>query len=172
MHSEICAALDDEGIPYKTVRREDHLFNIAQRNAFQIGVPFSLFGKAEVVIKEVLGDDTDVFPGFEQPEPGSSEAAPEMPEEPSLDSQGAQNAERPSADWDPEDWYPEDATLEVWSGDDSELATMIEASLRENQIHSRTEELAGGARKLFVLPKDEARAREIVREVVEASPPE
>jgi hypothetical protein len=48
---------------------------------------------------------------------------------------------------------------------------IIELALRENQIHARFEK-AAGKNAIFVLPEDEARAREIVREVVEGAPPE
>ena len=51
-HAELCALLDEAGIPYKTVRREDHHFNITQQNALEIGVPFSLYEKAETVVNE------------------------------------------------------------------------------------------------------------------------
>ena len=64
---------------------------------------------------------------------------------------------------------------------------MIEASLRENAIHFRT--ISDGAARtapktqsdpsapvpeatsIFVLPEDEARAQEIVREITDATPP-
>lgn len=47
---------------------------------------------------------------------------------------------------------------------------MIEASLRENNIYSRTDVLEDGSRKVFVMPNDEARAREIVHEIKDATP--
>jgi len=43
--------------------------------------------------------------------------------------------------------------------------------LRENQIHARFEK-ANGSNAIYVMPDDEVRAREIVREVVEGAPPE
>jgi hypothetical protein len=73
--------------------------------------------------------------------------------------------------WNPSQWYPEDATAKVWSGDQPELGEMIAASLQENQIHSRAGNSAGNC-ALFVLPGDEERAREIVREIIEGAPPE
>ncbi len=44
-------------------------------------------------------------------------------------------------------------------------------ALRENQIHARSEK-AGGRNAIFVLPEDEPRAREIVKEIVEGAPAE
>jgi hypothetical protein len=51
------------------------------------------------------------------------------------------------------------------------MAALLAASLGENQIHSRVAQ-ADGMERLFVLPEDEARAREIVRQIIEAAPPE
>jgi hypothetical protein len=48
---------------------------------------------------------------------------------------------------------------------------MIEMALRENQIHARFEK-ADEKNAIFVLPEDEIRAREIVKEIVEGTPPE
>ncbi len=48
---------------------------------------------------------------------------------------------------------------------------MIEMSLQENDIRMRWE-VRDEKSKLFVLPGDEERAKEIVREIVEGQPPE
>jgi len=45
---------------------------------------------------------------------------------------------------------------------------MIEMALRENQIHARFEK-TDGKNAIFVLPEDEVRASEIVREIVEGA---
>jgi hypothetical protein len=75
-------------------------------------------------------------------------------------------------DWDPHNWNPQDATVEVWSENGDETTWMIEASLRENNLYSRTDVLEDGSRKVFVMPDDEARAREIVHEIKDATPPQ
>ena len=75
-------------------------------------------------------------------------------------------------DWDPDNWNPEDATVEVSSESSDEITEMIEASLRENNIYSRTDALEDGSQKVFVMPNDEARAREIVHEIKDATPPQ
>jgi hypothetical protein len=68
-------------------------------------------------------------------------------------------------------WFPEDATVEVWSEDTLNQTSMIEACLTENEIRSRTDVSESGSKKIFVRPEDEARAREIVHEVVDGVPP-
>jgi hypothetical protein len=63
-------------------------------------------------------------------------------------------------------WYPEDATLEIWSQNGEDFSWGIEMALKESLIHCRSD-LEDGVRKVFVLPEDEMRARRVVREVTE-----
>lgn len=71
----------------------------------------------------------------------------------------------------PEDFDPEDATAEVWSGTDTKMAQGLKDSLRENGIGCTITKAEAGCR-LAVVPSEAVRAREIIREVVEATPPE
>jgi hypothetical protein len=73
-------------------------------------------------------------------------------------------------DYVPEDFDTADATTEVWSGADV-TAQNLKLSLRETGIGCAITEV-NAVSHLAVLPSDEARAREIIREVVEASAPE
>lgn len=197
LHTELCQLLDEEGIPHKTVRRADHLFHISKYPAFQIGIPFSLFDRAEAAVKEAYGTDEghqdagSLVPYGNRQSTGSYEARAWLPEpkgfawspqdqeteqtEPGAESPDTSLAGEPAAeeksDWDPENWHPEDATVQVWSGDSEEFAEMLASSLSENQIHCRWKQPAG-KHLLLVLPEDESRAREIVHEVVDESPPQ
>ena len=67
-------------------------------------------------------------------------------------------------------WYPEDATVEVWSQEAEDLSSGIERSLDANYIHSRCDSDESGGKKIFVRPEDESFAEEIVREIVEGTP--
>src|SRR5438105_1100524 len=111
--TEICTVLDEAEIPHKTIRRQDHLFNLNNQSPYEVGVPASLYEKAELAIKDAFG----------------------------MDAEGAEARE------------------------------IIEMSLKENDIRMRWE-MQGGKPQLFVLPEDEERAKEIVREIVEGAPPE
>jgi hypothetical protein len=190
IHAELCELLNGEGIPHKTLRREDHLFNLNTKSAFEIGIPFSQFEKAEAAVKDAYGTEEEndaarllpssenytwsherVFPwkplakGYAQRLLGGSQAI-EKEDVPDLQEQDAGvESEKNRIDWDPTDWNPEEATLKVWSGDESYPGEMIEMALRENQIHARFEK-AERKNAIFVLPEDEARAREIVQEIV------
>ena len=193
--AELCELLDKEKIPYKTVRREDHVFNISSYAAFQIGIPFSMFERAEAIIKDAYGDDeaiepasrllpvdSDHIPGTRF-DPGGFEASGRAGEWYSRRSGGTPEAggsvelpEGTGADIrdsgaDSENGDLEDANTEIWSGEEPELAEFIGASLQVNEIAFRRAK-NGGKHALYVQAEDEGRAREIVREVVEGVPPE
>src|SRR5215471_4277231 len=151
--TELCTVLDEAGIPHKTIHRQDHLFNFANQVPFEVGVPASLYEKAELAIKEAFGtaetgeDAVSLLP------------APDR--DPADFEKGLRDAIQDANEWlGPR--YPEDATVEVWSSEESDAREMIEMSLRENDVMSRTEEVEGKV-KLFVLPEDAERAKEIVR---------
>src|SRR5260370_31997969 len=174
IHAELCSVLDDTGIPHKTVRRQDHLFNLSNYPAFQIGVPFSMYETAEAVVKEAFDlEDSD-------PRAGEALSVPPLISETSrsfrklpstLTPPSDENIPGPPTEGNLSDALSEEATVEIWSGDDSSLRNMLIASLRENQIGVRQEN-TGGKRSLFVAAEDEKRAREIVREIVEGAPPQ
>ncbi|HEY6128400.1 MAG TPA: hypothetical protein VIW23_09485 [Candidatus Acidoferrum sp.] len=159
--TEICTVLDEGGIPHKTIRRQDHLFNLSNQSPYEVGVPASLYHKAELAIKEAFGTNDET----------GDDSVPLLPapdREPGDFEKGLRDAIADANEWlGP--YYPEDATVEVWSDRDQAVREMIEMSLKENNIMTRCEEESGEA-KLLVLPEDETRAREIVREIVEGTP--
>lgn len=173
IHADVCSVLDEAGIPHKTVRRRDHLFNLSNYAEFQIGVPFSLFERAETAVKDAFdldASDPDAAQNLSAsllPEP--SRGIRRLPER--LTPPMSENVPGPPSEGEAYDWHPGDATTEIWSGDDSWLGNMIAASLRENQMYCRRD-AAEGRYTVFVLPAEEDRAREIVREIVEGTPPE
>ncbi len=70
----------------------------------------------------------------------------------------------------PGDWDIDEPESQVWNGESEDFANTLMACFRENGIPSR--KVAEGSRwRVVVRPEQEARAKEIVREVVEASPP-
>jgi len=89
-----------------------------------------------------------------------------------LPARDALPVEEVHGDWNPKNWYPEDATLEVWGGNLKEKGFVVEMSLKENRINYRAAMESDELKRVFVMPEDEARAREIVREIAEGTPPE
>ncbi len=68
-------------------------------------------------------------------------------------------------------WFEEDATAMVWETETGEPSDFLVAALHENGIHCRVDR-EGSKAAVYVLPEDESRARDLVREVVEGQPPE
>jgi hypothetical protein len=70
-----------------------------------------------------------------------------------------------------ENFNADDATREVWSGEDRNMADSIDVCLREVGIGCVVNESKGNL-NVRVEPAAEARAKEIIREIVEQTPPE
>ena len=206
--TEICTVLDEAGIPHKTIRRQDHLFNLNNQSPYEVGVPASMYEKAELAIKNAFGTDAE---GAEDAVYESEEAkllpnqtnhlrdtgilSPLMSvaksqarglardtkdtvrggefddEGPEQGQEMGQEAGSVQASEVLEDIDPGDATVAVWQGQDVDTREMLKMSLRENDIFARVDENEGAA-EVFVLPEDEERAKEIVREIVEGKPGE
>jgi hypothetical protein len=156
----LCRKLMSSDIPYEVAQIPK---SRSQRMAvdwyYSIGVPASIYEKAkEIVVIE------------EGPEEADDDAESVLAEAPSLDAPSHQK--RPGADSYLESWYPEDAIVEVWRQSSTDTGTVVALSLNENLIRFRSEVCGDGSRALFVLPEDESRAREIVREIREGIPPQ
>jgi hypothetical protein len=193
--TELCSVLDEAEIPHKTIRRQDHMFNLNNQSPYEVGVPASMYEKAELAVKEAFGTDADQNESplllNEQSSAGFQELVDTPLEEnlrtrpedeiPSLLDQltwrerrgeGGEEHEqeiKPVSLGNGENRHPEDATVEVWEGEPAELREMMEMSLRENSIWTRRETQDGKSR-LFVLPEDAERSKEIVREILEGDP--
>jgi hypothetical protein len=64
----------------------------------------------------------------------------------------------------------EHATSEVWNGSDERIAQFLTAAMQENEIPIHLEN-PGEQTRIYVSAANEKRAQEIVREIVEAAPP-
>ena len=152
-----CAALRAAKIPYHAIQHERMYFKDIEGN-FRIGVLPEFLEQAKKIIDgDALDDSND----------------PEV--NPEVDLQ-AQDDKAPTGvhdqhrDWKEE--IPDDATIEVASEKDRDLAGMIVMALRENDIESRQAVLSDGSRKIFVTPEDESLAREIIHEIETDTLPE
>ena len=67
----------------------------------------------------------------------------------------------------PYDWDPDQATSEIWAGDDESLVEYIASALVENGIPSRIPDDPGRRLRLCVRPGELTRAKDIVREITE-----
>lgn len=172
VHAELCTVLDEAGIPHHSVFRRDHLFNLRNYPAYEVGVPFSLFEKAENAVREAYGaeDVEDVGSGeLKGLLVESGEGLQKLPE--TLTPAPDEDIPGPPSAGEGLDWFPEDATVRVWSTKNGEPAEFLVAALHENGIRCRVEK-DGQRAGICVLPEDEERSREIVQEVLKGEPPQ
>jgi len=67
----------------------------------------------------------------------------------------------------PHVWNANEATAEVWAGEEDSMAEYLASALRENGIPSRIPDEPGHRARLCVRPHDLMRAREIARQITE-----
>jgi hypothetical protein len=152
--SEVISALRDAGVRHHVQPTNEHM-------VFELGMPrpkyaVRVFSSDAAKAKEQLSDIRESPPFALDETKGRQQEAEET-------SRAASVTEH--------EWIPARATVEIWSGEDGALAGLLEACLRENRIGVRREGAEPGALRLFIMPADEPAAREIVREVREATPP-
>ena len=155
----IINALDDADIPHHESSREVGAIPGLAPPVNAIFVPAHQGDAARAAMDKAI---RELQNGSRDPDAlASSESSePDFPEE---------DDASPAPDDIVEDYDPEQATLEVWSGSDADTKDMLVASLRENGIGCEVE--SAGTFRMFVMPQSERRAREIVREVIDASAP-
>jgi hypothetical protein len=164
----IRVALKDAGIYYKEWESKSPLWRSSSRPPLAIWIQRPDEEAARKVLAGVCGDDESSSPG----EAGNSAAEVEEENRDQETGLAEDDSEaEPVPDDVLEDFDPDDATREVWSGDDKQMADYLKMSLNENGIGCIVAE-DGSKRKVLVLPATESRAQEIVRQVVDGSPPQ
>lgn len=160
---DLCLQLQSVGILYKVAQ------NLKSRsgNVVEWTYELAVYPQDEAQAKKLLKlPEIIVEDSAEPANPTEDEALPELPEEEFVDRQELPSRQRPTAHW-----CPEDATVHVWTQAAHDADAIVEMSLKGLGIRTRIEELPDGSAKIFVLPEDEFAAREIVRQIVEGTPP-
>ncbi|GAC1616825.1 MAG: hypothetical protein PVS2B2_07680 [Candidatus Acidiferrum sp.] len=148
--SEVEAILREAGIQHNVQATNDHM-------VFELGMPRPKY--AFRVFSSDLARAQELLAGVRESAPFGLEA-------------GMGAAETPAGpERVPNVWKPAAAVVDIWSGEDEGFATLLEACLAENQIGVRRQVGQRGALHLMVMPADEAAAREILRQIVEGTPP-
>jgi len=152
--SEVISALRDAGIRHHVQPTNEHM-------VFELGMPrpkyaVRVFSSDATHAKELIAD--------------IRESLPFALDEPDGDEQDLEHTVAPPSASEHQ-WSPAAATVEIWSGEDGALAELLEACLRENRIGVRREGAEPNRLRLLIMPADEPAAREIIREVREATPP-
>ncbi|MGH9730191.1 MAG: hypothetical protein ACRD4A_00720, partial [Candidatus Acidiferrales bacterium] len=184
--SAITAALDTARIPYNREDLDARLTFSSEYSELEIWVPATSLTDAQNVLDEVLSATANATLRAEPPD-----ATNEIPAE---DDEGADDIRHETL----KELYPEDATAEVWSGhaastdassaassgpvnvtnNDALMADILKSCLAEIGVAcyvQRPDADSGDAQLIYavrVLPEDEARAKEIVRQVTDAAPPQ
>lgn len=157
MRDQIGAALDAADISYTDQARE-----VSWLPALEQSAPYEIW---------ILREDHDsAIQVLSEAFPEGAEASDDVRVEDLADLGDETPGGTPSNDLPPE-IHPEDASCEIWSGDDEHTAQFLSDCLRGIGIACVVFADDGKARVL-VLPETETRAREIVHEVVDGAPPE
>ena len=170
-YSAALAALQDAEIPTQEIANHDQVaWGLAiPKPQYQILVRrMDLKAALEMVApfgeRAAWANARDIWKGRMQPEEVEGEGAAEL-------TNAIDSADTPVPDDIASEIKPKDATSEVWSGDDRKMAETFKVCLREVGINCVLT-ADGGRQRVLVLPAAESRAKEIVREIVEQTPPE
>jgi hypothetical protein len=159
----LCRDLLKVGIPYKVAQTPaGRDLRMRVKCQYEIGVVGEDYQSAKE-LSGIAGEFADSCEKDEDEEPAADTAESIPPDDspPEAEIRNDSYLER---------WYPEDATVEIWSQDGDDISAGVEMALKENLGHCRLER-HDGVCKAFVLPEDEPRAREIVLEIMEGRPP-
>jgi hypothetical protein len=155
LHSALLEELESAGIPFiDKPMGDDEVAPTADplpidwkpRFGFEVAVRSEDYAAAEPILEKLLGDE------------------PADVELPARDETPGQEPPLVFAT----ETHP---AVEVWAGSDDHIAQFLTAAMQENEIPMHLEN-SGEQTKISVSAANEARAREIVREIVEAAPPE
>ena len=159
----VCRDLLKGDVSYKVAQVPESRDAKMQVNwRYKIGVPKADYQRAKELLG-IEGEFTDACDNVDE-EDGADDAELLPPDDSPPDEEVRNDSYL-------EPWYPEDATVEIWSQGGDDISSGIEMALKESLIHCRLD-LHDGVRKVFVMPEDEKRAREIVREIADGVPPE
>ena len=154
LHTSLLQALDAARIPYYTnplgiypgVRRSDQFpIQPLMRFGYKVAVLRSDSPAAEKILNELIEEGPKDLVLSDEAGPVSTFPL-------------ASNTDEPPS-------------FEIWSDEDKNFADFLVAALTENQITLRSD-IEDHENRIFVRPSDSARAKEIVRELTDSSPPQ
>ncbi len=198
-YSALTLALDSARIPYNKEELDARMVFTTQHVDLEVWVPAANLRDAQRVLDAVLANPlyANAAASATLDAGNEDDGGAELPDE---SDEGADDVRD---EYVARELYPEDATAEVWSGNDEMMAEVLKSCLAEigincylrtpdseeeatdthtnkpagsdSRARSESDAAAASCRQPFavrVLPQDEIRARQIVREVTDATPPE
>ncbi|MGC1107690.1 MAG: hypothetical protein WA876_14245 [Candidatus Acidiferrales bacterium] len=181
--SALTVALDEAQVPYNKEELDARLIFSSQHADLEVWVPVANLPQAQPILDSILANPlhaNDAASGVLDVE-NEDDTSAEIPAE---DDERADDVRHESF---AHELYLEDATAEVWSGNDEMLAEALKSCLAEIGINcyvrtpeSEEDDAGSEARTnkpaapfaVRVLPEDETRAKQIIREVTDAAPPQ
>jgi hypothetical protein len=162
----LCLALKKAGVPYEVSQSAESRSARMQVDwKYEIAVSSSELERARKILGLEAYPEEDEREELDGEDKGEDEdqggGAGEFP---AVDDTGV---EGPRSDSYLRMWYPEDATVEIWSESTADESSTVELCLKENYIHFRSDRQDDGSVRVFVMPEDEGRARQVVREILE-----
>jgi len=133
IHAELCELLSEQGIPYRSLRRQERLFAFSSRIAFAIGIPFSQFDRAESIIQEAYAVE-EAAPSATKFLSGPRPSR--VPESALLEYTGSGFAtvRRPWEDAMATPSEMQGSFVTLWAGEDPVLHTSLLEELRDAEI--------------------------------------
>jgi len=178
----LCEALDSASIAHKDTDREFGLLPTTGGAAWFVWINPRDRAAARSILNEILVDPSVRDQDDNQINADESRVNPLFPARRALKHPPAEkppdpedalpeyaDSGEPTPDDIVEDFDPDEATAEVWSGEDKDMADYVKLCLGGVGIGCVIHEDAGKIH-VFVLPVQESRAREIVREILEGTP--
>lgn len=154
--SRVLAALRSAGVRHFTSSTHTHL-------AFGLGIPrvryeIRVFNSdartAQYLAAPIRGNPAFAVRGVMEQGEEATDESQSPPEDSSLRK-----------------WTPAQAIVEVWAGNDSGLVDVFRKCLDENKVPYRREGDSPGIQRLLTRPEEAAQAREIIREILQGTPP-
>jgi hypothetical protein len=161
----LCLELKDAGIRYHVSQSVTARIGMNVNWRYELGVPAAAAESAKTLLEL---PDTVVEESSDFPEEDENQALLEYPHGGKSAAGDARIRRNYSSYLNP--WYPEDASIEIWTRPADEHSTVVESCLQANCIRAREDVQRDGSKKYFVMPEDADAAREIVRQILEDSP--
>lgn len=152
--NEIIQALEEAGVRYSSKILEVKITLSSTYAPLEIRVPVTESEEARKILGETLKRIPELVTGEN---------------EPTSAIESEESAERPFSANEPN---PEDATAEAWSGEKKSIAQFLKSCLVENGIGCYIESRRTGVIAVRILPEHDGKAKEVVRQALEAIPPE
>lgn len=207
--SALTLALDEAHVPYNKEELDARLLFTSQHGDLEVWVPAANLAEAQPILQSILANPLHSEAAQDHYDVSAAESADagDVDELPDESDEGADDLRDENT---ARELYPDEATAEVWSGNDENTAEILKSCLAEIGVScyiarpddhpdsdadagsnsdspqgskfnsdpdAGTEAVGAALRRppllfaVYVLPEDESRAREIVRQVTTAAPP-